>query len=227
MSTTLLAARLSRLADFAVMLAVALASMLLLVYVGYGEASRTYPRFLVEKMMAQGALIQTPLETFLRAGLPLRQFPGFRQIADPIISSDQSLVQIAAWDAAGAAFVVGDASVPRPPGVSDGLRDNREWLQMSIPLRNRFEAVGEITISMKREAVNAELDRRFPVLVLLAVVLAIGFAIFAVKAPAQLVRSRVPWITNVSTGKSPPRATRARAARCARKPSSPSRVVTA
>ena len=72
MSTTLLAARLSRLADFAVMLAVALASMLLLVYVGYGEASRTYPRFLVEKMMAQGALIQTPLETFLRAGLPLR-----------------------------------------------------------------------------------------------------------------------------------------------------------
>ena len=194
MSTTLLAARLSRLADFAVMLAVALASMLLLVYVGYGEASRTYPRFLVEKMMAQGALIQTPLETFLRAGLPLRQFPGFRQIADPIISSDQSLVQIAAWDAAGAAFVVGDASVPRPPGVSDGLRDNREWLQMSIPLRNRFEAVGEITISMKREAVNAELDRRFPVLVLLAVVLAIGFAIFAVKAPAQLVRSRMPWI---------------------------------
>ncbi|MEI7875822.1 MAG: MFS transporter [Alphaproteobacteria bacterium] len=194
MSTTLLAALLRRLADFAVMMAVALASMLLLVYVGYGEASRTYPRFLAEKMMAQGALIQTPLETFLRAGLPLRQFPGFRQIADPIISSDQSLAQIAAWDASGAAFVVGDASVPRPPGVSDGLRDNREWLQISIPLRNRFEAVGEITISMRREAVNVELDRRLPLLVLLAVVLAIGFAIFAVKAPAQLARSRVPWI---------------------------------
>ncbi len=77
MSTAPLAAGRSRLADFAVMLAVALASLLLLIYFGHGEASRTYPRFLAEKMAAQGALIQTPLETFLRAGLPLRQFPGF------------------------------------------------------------------------------------------------------------------------------------------------------
>jgi predicted MFS family arabinose efflux permease len=183
-----------RLADFAVMLAVALASLLLLVYVGYGEASRTYPRFLAEKMAAQGALIQTPLETFLRAGLPLRQFPGFRQIADPILASDPSLAQIAAWDSAGAAFVAGEAAVPRVAGASDGLRADRDWLQMSIPLRNRFEAVGEITIAMKRATVNADLDRRVPMLIVLAGALAIGFAVFAVSAPQRLAQSRVPWI---------------------------------
>jgi len=194
LSTAPLAAGRSRLADFAVMLAVALASLLLLIYVGHGEASRTYPRFLAEKMAAQGALIQTPLETFLRAGLPLRQFPGFRQIADPILASDQSLAQIAAWDGAGAAFVAGDASVPRLPGAGSLLRGSDEWLQMSIPLRNRFEAVGEITIAMKRNVVTAELDRRIPLLIGLAVALAIGFALFAVKVPPRLAQSRLPWI---------------------------------
>ena len=48
--------------DGAIMLAVSLLSLLLLVYVGYAEAGRTYPRFVADKMAAQGDLVKTPME---------------------------------------------------------------------------------------------------------------------------------------------------------------------
>ena len=187
----------ARLADGAVMLIVALASLLLLIYVGYGEASRTYPRFLAEKMAAQGALIQTPLETYLRAGLPLRQFPGFRQIADPILGSDATLASIAAWDAGGLVFAAGSAAPPdlRQDRTSDGrLRSDDDWLQIGIPLRNRFETIGEITITMPRAGATARLDQAIPWLVGLATVLALGFALVSARLGRTAEAARVPWL---------------------------------
>ena len=57
-----------RLVDAAVMLAVTVLSLGLLLYVALGEARKTYPAFQIEKMQAQGALVQTSIEGFLRAG---------------------------------------------------------------------------------------------------------------------------------------------------------------
>ena len=41
-------------------------SLLLLIYVGFGEATRTFTHFQTEKLAAQGRLLQTTIEQFLR-----------------------------------------------------------------------------------------------------------------------------------------------------------------
>src|SRR5579872_6691000 len=64
-------------AHAAAMLAVAAASLYLLVYVGYGEAARTFPRFLQQKTEAQGELLRSAMSSYVQAGMPLRQYPGF------------------------------------------------------------------------------------------------------------------------------------------------------
>ncbi|MGE0153802.1 MAG: MFS transporter [Reyranellaceae bacterium] len=177
---------LARLREAALLYLVTALSLLLLVYVGYGEASRTYPRFLAQKMVAQGALVQTSVEAYLRAGLPLRQFPGFRQIADPIISSDPSLASIAAWDAAGLAFAAGDASAGQLPAHgTETLRASEAVFQIGIPLRNRFESVGEITVSMNRAQALDPIERQIPWLALLALALALLPAIAGYRFPAR------------------------------------------
>ncbi len=177
--------------DAAVMFAVALASLLLLLYVGYGEARRTYPLFLAEKMTAQGALIQTPMETYLRAGLPLRQFPGFRQIADPILSSDPSLASIAARDRTGLVFSAGTTTPDLPP-TTQGLHTGEDWLQIAVPLRNRFEVVGDIVVTMPRAAAMAPIDAAIPWLAALAAVLAIVFALLSRILPSA--GARISWL---------------------------------
>ncbi|MGE0659004.1 MAG: MFS transporter [Reyranellaceae bacterium] len=181
----------ARTIDAAVMFAVALASLLLLLYVGYGEARRTYPLFLAEKMTAQGALIQTPMETYLRAGLPLRQFPGFRQIADPILGSDPSLASIAARDRTGLVFSAGAATPDLPP-VTQDLHTSEDWLQIAVPLRNRFETVGGIVVTMPRAAAMAPIDAAVPWLAALAAVLAIVFALLSRILPST--GARISWL---------------------------------
>ena len=49
-------------------------SLGLLIFIGLGEARRTYPRFAIEKLAAQGELVQTAMKPFLLADLPLNQY---------------------------------------------------------------------------------------------------------------------------------------------------------
>ena len=67
------------------MFIVTVLSLLLLLYVGYGEGRRTYEQIELEKLTAQGFLIQNTIEKFLRDDLPLKQFPGFATIARPLV----------------------------------------------------------------------------------------------------------------------------------------------
>lgn len=45
------------------------------------------------------------MDTYLRAGLPVGQFPGFRQIADSIRDSDPAIAAIAVHDLTGRAIL--------------------------------------------------------------------------------------------------------------------------
>jgi len=187
-----------------IMLAVAAVSFTLLVYVGWGEGKRTYPRFQVEKMVAQGELVQAALETYLRAGLPLAQFPGFRSIAEPIRQSDPTIAAIAARDRSGhTVFMAGDTSVPQLPAASHAggtaparytVGDDGMWLQVALPLRNRFEAVGELTVTMPRPAIARVTDAHLPALAALAAGMALLFGIFSLWAAPRLRGHRIPWI---------------------------------
>ena len=188
-----------RVRDGLIMLAVAALSFGLLVYVGWGEGKRTYPHFQVEKMAAQGELVQAAMETYLRAGLPLRQFPGFRSIAEPIRSSDPTIAAIAVQDRMGQAiFAAGDATVPHLPGGTETprftVRDDGVWLQVAVPLRNRFETVGELSVTMPRAAIAAVTDAQLPVLATAEAMLALLFGLFALWIAPKSRSSRFPWI---------------------------------
>ena len=65
-----------RLTDSMTMLIVCGLSLFLVVYVGFGEAQRTFTQFHVEKLHAQGQILQTAMSGYLRAGLLLVGFDG-------------------------------------------------------------------------------------------------------------------------------------------------------
>ena len=54
--------------DAAMMALVTGLSLLLLIYVGFGEATRTFQQFQIEKLAAQGRVVQNTMDTFLRPG---------------------------------------------------------------------------------------------------------------------------------------------------------------
>ena len=70
------------------MFIVAALSLLLLLYVGFGDGKRTYELLHIEKLTAQGLFAQTSIEKFLRDGLPLKQYVGFSTLATPIVEGD-------------------------------------------------------------------------------------------------------------------------------------------
>ncbi|MGL4497098.1 MAG: hypothetical protein ACRCUX_14900, partial [Beijerinckiaceae bacterium] len=86
-----------KLIDTIAMFFVAIASMVLLIYVSFGEAKRTYEKFQIEKLVAQGQVIQSSIETFVRPGLPLQQFVGFNQLSDPMVKQDPLIDAISAY----------------------------------------------------------------------------------------------------------------------------------
>lgn len=166
---------------------VAALSLALLIYVGWGEAKRGYPEFVIDKLVAQGEVVENAMAGHLRAGLPLGEFPGFQQIAGPIMAADPSIAAIIARDISGAAaFTAGDAAAPAvSPGAGEErftLRRGESWLQVSLPLRSRFEMAGRLEVTMARGGVDARIAAMLPMLGALAGGLTLvfgGFAFFA------------------------------------------------
>ncbi len=189
--------------DAAIMAVVSALSLFLLVYVGYGEANRTYPRFQIEKMVAQGEVVQNALESYLRAGLPLSQFPGYKTIAEPI-NEDKLIASIIAYDTTGkAVFEVSDEPTPRlapGPATEDQRYNSRrddKWYQIALPLRNKFEQVGELTVTMPAAVMQKQITPYFPRLLWLAGGLCVLFAAFAALTGDWLQRQRFPWLEAV------------------------------
>src|SRR5437588_10289032 len=80
-----------RLLDGFTMSIVTALSLLLLLYVSYGDSKRTYEQIHIEKMMANGLVLQTGIEKFLRDGLPLKQYAGFTTLATPLVDAANPL----------------------------------------------------------------------------------------------------------------------------------------
>src|SRR5438105_14789298 len=87
--------------DGVTMLVVTGLSLLLLVYVGFGEGKRIYDQFQIEKLIAHNRIVQNAMENYLRAGLPLKQYAGFSTLADPIVQSIDEIDAMAVYDHSG------------------------------------------------------------------------------------------------------------------------------
>ncbi len=175
-------------------------SLLLLIYVGFGEATRTFTHFQTEKLAAQGRLLQTTIEQFLRPGLPLEQFVGFRTKAEPIMASDETIASIVAFDRVGNPIFVTDeaevtplAAQPEEPNFGEfgngdifEIRKDDTTLQVILPLRNRFERVGSLAIRMPLSVVDDRVLSSFTPVLIISAIAAVGFGVLVGFTAPQL-----------------------------------------
>lgn len=193
-----------RLIDAATMFFVSGMSLFLLIYVGIGEGQRTYEQFFLEKIRAEGRVVQSAMETFLRAGLPMKQFVGFTTIVEPVLAADESISALAAYNADGnMIFTKGKRAIPLLPDVvssnwEDGepyeVRRDGTFHQVVLPLRNKFELVGRLAITIPQSVVGNRVRSSFDSLLLLGIALSLGFAVFVSISGPMLKNQRAPWL---------------------------------
>ncbi|MDJ0945532.1 MAG: MFS transporter [Kiloniellales bacterium] len=193
-----------RLLDALTMLLVSGLSLTLLIYVGFGEAQRTFEQFYLEKIQAQGSIIRGTMETFLRAGLPMKQYAGFNTTVEPVLRSDGSIAEIAAFDRAGqTVFSSRDSGLPlftevwRSSLEDDArfeIRRNRDHYQVVLPFRNKFEVVGHLAISLPQSVIDERVRQSFEPLVWVSLCLSAVFTVFVSLAGPAIRSRRLPWL---------------------------------
>ncbi|MDH3228205.1 MAG: MFS transporter [Alphaproteobacteria bacterium] len=179
-------------------------SLFLLIYVGHGEARRTYQQFQVEKLVAQGQIIQKTMDTFLRGGHSVKQFVGFNTKAGPILASDPSIAAMSVFDQSGQPVFIGGADsiplLPMPQTITAvastdiDLRENEQYLQIVLPLRNRFEQVGSLAVSTPKATIVDQVMAKFRPLLIVAAISAAGYGLFVAIGAPFLTGRRERWL---------------------------------
>lgn len=179
-----------RVADAVAMFMVAAVSLLILVYIAFGETRRNYERFQIEKLVSQGQLVQTAMETFVRPGLPVHQFVGFTTLTDPLVEADPLIDSIAAYDASGSRIFASSSPVPfkllgteHGQRTADGVAEIRiaaDLLQVILPVKNRFETVGSVVLSSPRGKIAERVEQAFLPLVGIAGAASVLFVLYVV-----------------------------------------------
>ncbi len=184
-------------------------SLVLLLYVGYGEATRTLQQFQVDKLASQGRYLQSALNEFLRPGHPIKQFDGFEAKTRTILASDSTIAAIAIFDME-ERHVFGDSETPDATSIREALlpaepgakpvaensfsvRSNDDLIQVLLPLHNRFEQVASLVITMPRSFVIERVQSGFEPLLAAAVFAAIAFGLATSVLGADL-GGRKKWL---------------------------------
>lgn len=192
-----------RLIDALTMALVAGISFVLLIYVGFGEANRSYEQFYVGKLTAQAKVLVNAIEGFLKRDLPLDQYVGFRPRAERLLSSDKTVASIAVFDGKNhQIFVSGNADIGLLPksgphaggSTEDGsdLRRDATFLQVVLPLKNNRETIGHIAISMPHALISTQVEERFLPLLPIGMCLSAAFGLFVGSASRWLARQHLP-----------------------------------
>ncbi|MEO0619227.1 MAG: MFS transporter [Pseudomonadota bacterium] len=212
-----------RLNDAVTMFVVLFVSLLLLVYVAFGEAKRTFEGFQGDKLHGQVLVVQNSMQTPLRSGLALKQFVGFKTLTDPIFSSDETVGTLAVYDLSGEiVFSAGDMRIlrtlPTPMDIVSPVRSNiapvrgrdaapskadlrkkynlarqNGQYRIVVPLRNKFETVGYLGITMSESVVENRVTEAFRPLFLASLIPSLVFAIVIGLFGPRMARSRMPW----------------------------------
>ncbi len=200
-----------RMIDAVTMALVAGVSFLLLVYVGFGEANRSYEQFYVGKLSAQARVLVNAVESFLKRDLPLDQYVGFSPRAERLLSSDETVAAMAVFDHKDQqVFASGSAQIgilPRKRSslgttTEEGLNVHHDdnFLQVILPLRNNRETVGSIAISMRHALIARQVEERFLPLVPIGLGLSIAFGLFVGSGSRWLARQQWPVLQMVYAG---------------------------
>ncbi len=158
-------------------------SLVLLLSVGLAEAYRVYPDIARERLQSQGEIVQNSLERFLKADLPLDQFPGFQTMVSPLLASDPSLRRIEVVDPEESVVFVAEAESASTATDHDAAEAGEELDSIQLPLQSRFEQVGRLEISMAWSAIAGTLKKAFLILALVctASILISTFVVFSIR----------------------------------------------
>ncbi len=199
-----------RLIDGVTMTLVAGLSFVLLIYVGFGEANRSYEQFYVGKLTAQAKVLVNAIEGFLKRDLPLDQYVGFRPRAERLLNSDRTVATIAVFDSNNRlVFTSGDSAIGLLPEsqANDAMvqeelsvRSDSAILQVVLPLKNNREIVGSIAIAMPHDLISQQVEERFLTLIPIGLGLSIAFGFFVSGASGWLVRQRWPVLQMAYAG---------------------------
>ncbi|MGL4241634.1 MAG: MFS transporter [Beijerinckiaceae bacterium] len=194
-----------RIVDAFTMFIVAAVSMVLLIYVAFGEARRNYERFQIEKLIAQGQVVHSAIETFVRPGLPAHQYVGFQQLAEPMVKADPLIDAIGFFDTHGErVFSSGEgysqifSKVTETIKVNDTtaeVRHSGQAFQVVLPVRNRFEQVGHVVLTVPSQKVTEKVEEAFRTVAYVGAGASFGFAIFVFFfAQGMTANIRSKWI---------------------------------
>ena len=192
-------------------------SLFLLIYVALGESTRTYERFQGDKLAGQVQIVHNTMQTALKSGLPLKQFVGFNTIVEPILSADKTISNMTVLDPSGQeVFSVSRLESdlqPRQESSIDfaanlflstsesrvlldsglAMQTTAESYQIVVPLEDKFEKVGSLTVTMPKTVVTDKVTELFSPLIVLAPFTALVFAAFIVFFASSLQALRLPW----------------------------------
>lgn len=179
------------------MFVVAVASLSLLLYMGFGDGQRTYEQIYIEKCTSNGVLVRDSIEKFLRDGLPLKQYAGFSTLVAPILEAEE-VDALAVYDMAGHQLFIGvdkaKPILPNPPeavmhiGKDIQVEKSANHYQIVIPLQTRFETVGSVVVVSPMSLVNQRIAKTFLPLIYLVLALSALFAIGVVMGKPYLAR---------------------------------------
>ena len=174
-----------RLIDAATMFAVSGVCITLLLFVAHGTILRTYEQLVIDKLVAQGQLVQSAIEIYVRPGLPLQQFSGFQQISAPMVKADDLLDSMTVYRREGElVFTAGDKTVRSLPPTNERslandtatMRMDDRLLQVVLPLRNKFERVGSLVLSTERDRISQRVNASFRPVFYIAQIACLVFA---------------------------------------------------
>lgn len=175
-------------------LAVTLASLFLLAFVGYGESSRVYPSLRLERASALGEVVKHPIDVFSQTGLSLRQFVGFKGPAKSALDIEPAIRQISLIDRFTGATVFSQSRGDRPvggqfapsrhklPQADYAVLESDVAYRIDMPIRDKFEEIGTLQIDVDLELVGEPIRARFGVILIALVAVGLGFACFQLLA---------------------------------------------
>ncbi len=154
-------------------------TMLLLEFIGYGEAKRKYTQFQLTRLATQGEIIKHEFDSYLHAGLPLKQFSGFSNQSERLLLSDDSIQAIQVTDNQNKmVFLNGQHRLTLDK--LEEILSSRQYFssqftleqnhraeesatsfRVILPLDTRFGVVGQVIIESEKEALFQVLNKQF------------------------------------------------------------------
>ncbi len=182
------------------MIIITVLTLLLATYVGFGEANRKYTVFQLQKLKTQGEIIKNAFDTYLKAGLPLKQFSGFASTSELLLKSDNSIGNVRVLDTGNnivffksqndisreqfvnelAGLNYEKISIGKEVSTSYLVEESRDSYQITQNLSNKFGIVGKIIIEAPKKELLAYVNEKYFVVFYFFLGLSLAFLLLVV-----------------------------------------------